>query len=400
MFRLTVGTVNIGPETKKLVMEILNSNRLSSGRYVGEFEDKLARYHGVKAAIAVDTGTAACTIALAVLHDVIAHRDDEVIVPALTFIATANAVLHAGFRPVFVDIIRDSYNINPDKIEEAITPRTRAIMPVHLFGRPAEMKTILDIARKHHLYVVEDAAEAHGALYHGQKVGTFGSLAAFSFYVAHIITTGEGGAIITDNEEFAGFVRSLRAHGRACNCKRCVLNISSSRCPLRFQFGENVDARFFFERIGYSSKMNEIEAAIGLEQVDKLDEIIAKRRHNLHFLNKHLQEVNEYFQLFMEKEGEVISPLAYPILIRSGAPFLRKDIINFLEGKGIETRPMFSSIPTQQPAYRYLGLRLGRFHVAEYIGEHGFYIGLHQDLKEEDLAFAVEAIKSFIKKKG
>lgn len=398
MFRLTVGTVNIGPETKKLVMEILDSNRLSSGKYVGEFEDKLASYHGVKAAIAVDTGTAACTLALAVLHDVIAHREDEVIVPALTFVATANAVLHAGFRPVFVDVIRDSYNIDPRRIEQAITPRTRAIMPVHLFGRPAEMEAILEIARKHHLDVVEDASEAHGALYRGRKVGTFGALAAFSFYVAHIITTGEGGAIITDNEEFAGFVRSLRSHGRACNCKRCVLNISSSRCPLRFQFGENVDARFFFERIGYSSKMNEIEAAIGLEQVDRLDEIIEKRRHNLYFLNKHLREFGEYFQLFTEREGEAISPLAYPVLIRPGAPFQRKDIINFLEGNGIETRPMFSSIPTQQPAYRYLGLRLGQFPESEYIGEHGFYIGLHQDLKEEDLAYAAETIKGFVKK--
>jgi len=398
MFRITVGTVNIGETTKKRVMKVLDSNRLSSGKYVEEFENKFARYHGARSAIAVNTGTSACTIALAALHDIIAQRDDEVILPALTFIATSNAVLHAGFKPVFVDIDKDTYNINPEKIEEAITPKTRAIMPVHLFGRPCDMNKIMDIARAKELYVVEDASEAHGALYHGKKVGTFGSLAAFSFYVAHIVTTGEGGAIITSDEELAVSSRSLRAHGRACKCKKCVLNISSSQCPLRFKLDDNIDTRFFFERVGYSSKMNEIEAAIGIEQIDKLDEIIKKRRKNLNFLNTHLKEFEEYFQLFRDKEGEVISPLAYPLLIRGGGKFQRKHIVAFLEKNGIETRPMFSSIPTQQPAYKYLGLKPGKFPDAEYVGTHGFYIGVHQDLKEEDLYFVVETIKKFIKK--
>ncbi len=400
MFRITVGTVNIGEVTKKRVMAILDSNRLSSGKYVEEFEDKFARYHGTSSAVAVSTGTDACTIALAMLHDITSARDDEVILPALTFVATANAALHAGFRPVFVDVDRDTYNINPEKIEEAIGANTRAIMPVHLFGRPCEMDKIMDIAAVKNLRVIEDASEAHGALYHGKKVGTFGSLAAFSFYVAHIVTTGEGGAIITNDEELAASARSLRAHGRACKCKKCVLNISSSRCPLRFELDENKDRRFFFERIGYSSKMNEVEAAIGLEQIDKLDEIIEKRRKNLDFLNTHLKEFEEYFQLFKDKEGEVISPLAYPVLIRRGSKLQRKDIVDFLEKNGIETRPMFSSIPTQQPAYKYLGLKPGQFPEAEYIGTHGFYIGVHQDIKEEDLYFVVETIKKFIKKKG
>jgi dTDP-4-amino-4,6-dideoxygalactose transaminase len=400
MFRITVGTVDIGQEAKKKVMEALNSNRISSGKYVEEFEGKFAGYHGVSNAIAVDTGTSACTIALAVLHDIAARRDEEVIVPALTFIATANAVLHAGFRPVFVDAGKETYNINPEKIEEAITPKTRAIMPVHLFGRPCGMDKILDIARRNNLYVIEDASEAHGAVYNGRKVGTFGALAAFSFYVAHIVTTGEGGAIITRDEEIAKTCRSLRAHGRACKCKKCVLNISSSRCPLRFKLDENTDTRFFFEHVGYSCKMNEMEAAIGLEQVDKLDEIINKRRRNLHFLNSRLKEFEEYFQLFRDNKGEAISPLAYPVLIRPGVKFRRKDIVNFLEENGIETRPMFSSIPTQQPAYKYLGLKTGRFPEAEYIGKQGFYIGIHQGLKEEDLHFAAETIKKFIRKKG
>lgn len=398
-FRITVGTVNIGPDTKKRVMEILDSNRLSSGRYVKEFEDKFARYHMVKSAIAVDTGTAACTIALAVLHDIAKDRGEEVIVPALTFIATSNAVIHAGFKPVFADVERDTYNIDPDGIQKVITPRTKAIMPVHLFGRPADMKKILDIGRLNKLYVVEDASEAHGALYNGKKVGTFGALSAFSFYVAHIVTTGEGGAILTNDEELASACRSLRAHGRACKCRRCVLNISSSRCPLRFKLDENTDTRFFFERIGYSSKMNEIEAAIGLEQIEMLGGIIKKRRANLYYLNKALKRFEEYFKLFKDNTGETISPLAYPLLIRPGAGFSRRDIVSFLEGQGIETRPMFSSLPTQQPAYKYLGYKQGDFPEAEYIGKCGFYIGIHQDLKMDDLDFVTDSIKKFIKRK-
>lgn len=398
MFRITVGTVNISQETKKRVMEVLDSNRLSSGKYVEKFEDKFAAYHGVKTAIAVSTGTDACTIGLAAVRDKLNSKCCEVIVPALTFVATVNAVIHAGLRPVFVDVERDTYNIDPEKIEEVITSDVLAIMPVHLFGRPCKMDRIMEIARAKGVCVVEDASEAHGAVYQGQKVGTFGDLAAFSFYVAHIITTGEGGAIITNDEHLGNIARSLRAHGRACNCKRCVLNISSSRCPLRFNLNR-VDTRFYFERIGYSSKMNEVEAAIGLGQIDRLDEIIRKRRYNLNFLNNHLKEFEEYFEIFRDGKEEVISPLAYPVLIRPGAGFRRKDIVEFLEKKGIETRPMFSSIPTQQPAYKSFGLKIGEFPQAEYIGENGFYIGVHQDLCEEDLYFIVEAIKDFVKKK-
>jgi dTDP-4-amino-4,6-dideoxygalactose transaminase len=146
--------------------------------------------------------------------------------------------------------------------------------------------------------------------------------------------------------------------------------------------------------------MNEIEAAIGLEQLEKLDDIIEKRRRNLDFLNNRLKQFEEYFYLFRDNRGEKVSPLAYPILIREKVKFQRRDLVNFLEANGIETRPMFSSIPTQQPAYGYLGLKKGRFPQAEYVGEHGFYIGIHQDLKEDDLYFVVDVIKEFIKKKG
>lgn len=413
MKKITVGTVKISEEAKRLVNRIMDSNRVSGGKYVAEFENKFAKYHKVKHAIAVNTGTAADAIALALLHDFGAKRGDGIIIPALTFVATANAVLHAGFNPIFIDIKRETYNIDPVQIErfiekecgidnktnQPINQQTgkpiKAIMPVHLFGRPADMDPILEIARKYRLYVIEDAAQAHGAEYKGKKAGAMGDLGAFSFYVAHIITTGEGGAIITNHDEYAGILRSLRAHGRACKCKVCVLNVSSAYCPLRFKYGP--DARFYFERIGYSAKMNELEAALGIREVERLDEIVDKRRENMLYLNKGLSEFKNYFQLFEERKEEKISPLAYPILIKEGAPFKRRDIVDYLEHHSIETRPMFSSLPTQQPAYKFMGHKLGDFPNAEYIGENGFYIGIHQNLNEEDLNYIIEKFKEFIK---
>jgi dTDP-4-amino-4,6-dideoxygalactose transaminase len=366
------------------------------GKYVSLFEDEFAKYHNIKECIAVATGTDADAIALAVCHNLVKKQKKEVIIPSLTFISTANAVIEANGKPVFVDILPTTYQIDHEKIEEKITPNTTAIMPVHLFGYPADMDPINEIAQKYNLLVIEDAAEAHGAEYKGRKVGTIGNMGAFSFYVAHIITTGEGGAIITDNEKYASLARSLRAHGRACNCKRCVLNISSTYCPLRFKYKE--DPRFFFEYIGYSSKMNEIEAALGIEQVKNLDKIIAQRRKNFFYLSKYLSEFEEFLQLLRESEEVKISPLVYPIVIRPSAPFTREEITRYLEEKGIETRPMFGCIPTQQPAYKFIGHKLGDFPNAEYVGENGFYVGVHQDLTQDELDYLIQQIHDFMKK--
>ena len=282
--RIPFGTISITKKAKELVNSALDSGRVSSGKYVREFEERFAKLVGVKEAVVVSSGTDADTLALAVLYDFGAKRGDEIILPALSFVATGNAVLQAGFRPVFVDIERETLNINVKEIEKVITEKTRAILPVHLMGKPADMDAINKIAKKHNLYVIEDAAEAHGSVYKGKNVGTLGDMAAFSTYVAHLISTIEGGVITTNNSEFAEILRSLRAHGRACNCKVCTLNIKGGYCPKRFQHGE--DIRFLFERIGYSSKMNELEAAVGLGNLDIYDEILEKRRKNLLSLMK------------------------------------------------------------------------------------------------------------------
>lgn len=394
--KVPFGTVSISSKSKKLVREILDSNRVSCGKYVREFEKKFAGLIGAKEAVALSSGADADALALAVLYDFGAKRDDEIIVPALSFVATGNAVLQAGFKPVFVDVERKTLNIDPSKIEKAITKRTRAIMPVHLVGKPADMDEINRLAKKYGLFVVEDAAEAYGAEYKGRNVGTLGDMAAFSLYVAHIVTTVEGGIVVTDKKEFAEILRSLRSHGRACKCEKCVLNTDSGYCKKRFQYGDKNDIRFMFERIGYSSKMNELEAAVGLGNLDEYRKILSKRRKNLEYLMKKFKRFSPYMVTIEEGADEKIGPHAFPVIVQEEAFFTREEITSHLERNGIDTRTLFSSMPTQCPGFQFLGYKLGDFPNAEYIGNNGFHVGVHQDLNKTHLEYFLDCIETFL----
>ncbi|MFH0772268.1 MAG: DegT/DnrJ/EryC1/StrS family aminotransferase [Candidatus Omnitrophota bacterium] len=396
--RIAFGTVSISEKSKKLIKEILDSNRVSSGKRVREFEKRFAELIGTKEAVALSSGTDADCLALAVLYDFGARRGDEIIIPALSFVATANAVLQSGFKPVFVDIEKATLNIDPRKIEEAITKKTRAIMPVHLMGKPAAMDEINKITKKHKLFVIEDAAEAHGAEYKGRNVGTLGDMAAFSLYVAHIITTVEGGIVTTDRADFAEVLRSLRSHGRACKCESCLLNTSSGYCEKRFKYGTNKDIRFIFERIGFSAKMNEMEAAVGLGNLDQYDMILKKRRRNLKYLMAEFKQFYPYLTTINEEPYEIIGPHAFAVIIGENARFSREEIVDYLEKRGVETRSLFSSMPTQCAGFKYLGHRLGDFPNAEYIGDNGFHIGVHQELKKDDLDYFLDCVRSFLLK--
>jgi len=394
--RVTFGTIQIPERSKRLIAEIVETARISSGKYVRKFEEEFARLHGVNAAVAVSSGTDADILALAVLHDYGAKAGDEVIVPALSFVATGNAVVHAGFRPVFVDIDRRTLNIDVRQIEEAVTEKTRALMPVHLMGKPADMDAINAIAKRRGLLVIEDAAEAHGAKYKGRAVGTLADMAAFSLYVAHIITTGEGGIVATQNEEYAEILRSLRSHGRACKCKECTLNTTSGFCAKRFGGQDGEDIRFVFERLGYSSKMNEIEAAIGLGNIENYAEIVEKRRKNLLYFIDHFDRFSPYLATLSEEPHERIGPHAIPIVIQEEASFTRAEFAMFLEKNGVETRTLFASMPTQCRGFAFLGYALGQFPNAEYIGGHGIHIGVHQDLGLEEMDYVLVTIERFL----
>ena len=373
-FRVPFGTVSITEEAHRLINEAVESKWLTRGKYVQEFEEKFARLFGVKEAVAVSSGTDADALSCAVLYDYGAKRGDEVIVPALSFVATGNAVFQAGLTPVFVDVRRETLNIDFDKIEEAVTPRTRAIMPVHLMGKPAEMDKISEIAKRHRLFVIEDAAEAHGAEYKERKIGSLGDMAAFSLYAAHIVTTIEGGVVITDNPQTADILRSLRNHG--------------------------IVGKFEFRRIGFSAKMNELEAAVGLGNIRIFHEILQKRRRNLRYLIDKFKKFEEYFITLKEEPYEKIGPHAFSIIVKENTGFTKDEFVRYIEGEGIDSRNLFYSIPTQCPSYAFLGKKLGDFPEAEYCSDNGTHIGIHQDIELKDLDYVAEVTADFLKSQG
>jgi len=395
--RIPFGTIAVSDKSKQMIIKLLESNRLSSGKHVREFEKRFADLVGTREAVAVSTGTDADALALAVLYDYGANRGDEIIIPAMSFVATGNAVLQAGFTPVFVDVDLETLNIKPEQVKAKVTPRTRAIMPVHLMGKPAAMDEINAIASAHNLLVVEDAAEAHGAQYKGKNAGALGHMGAFSLYVAHIISTIEGGIITTDNPDYAAVLRSLRSHGRACKCESCVLNKASSYCDKRFTGDGQSDIRFQFERVGYSSKMNEMEAAVGLGSLDQYHDILNKRRENLYYLISKLGDFQKHFSTISKESYEELGPHALPIIVNREARFTRNHLVNFMEKKGIDTRNLFSSIPTQCGGYGYLGHKIGDFPNAEFIGTNGIHIGVHQDLGRKECDYIIDVLDDFLK---
>ncbi len=393
-FRIPFGTLSITKHAEQLIADALHTKRLSCGKYVREFERRFAELVGVREAVACSSGTDACVLALAALYDFGAQRGDEVIVPALSFAATAHAALHAGFTPLFVDVRRETLNIDVDQIEIAITPKTRAIVPVHLMGKPADMDPISAIAKKHNLYVIEDAAEAHGAQYKGTTAGTMGDMGAFSLYVAHIISSVEGGMVTTNRDEFVEVLISLRAHGRGCSCRNCVLSASQTRCDKRWESGE--DSRFRFERIGYSAKMNELEAAIGLGAVEQYHETLRKRRENLLYALERFDRFAPYLTTIREEPHEKLGPHALPILVQENSAFTRPELMRYMEQEGIETRTLFSSIPTQCPGFSFLGHHPGQFPNSEYVGKWGIHVGVHQDLEIEDMQYLLDVLEQFL----
>lgn len=366
---ITLGTVNVSLKAKELMAEALGKGIIGQGFYINEFEKRLADFLGIKNVIAVANGTLADACALAAAKYQDDYKRNEVIVPALTFIAQINAVYYNHLKPVFVDVDYD-YQIDTEKIEEKINEKTLAIMPVHLLGRPVKMEKIISLAQKYNLYIIEDACEALGSSYQNQPCGTIGDMGCFSFFPSHSLSTGEGGAVVTDNDKLADILRSLRNHGRKSN---------------------KPEEKFIFPYIGFSAKMNVLEAIIGLGIIDEVPRNIEKRHQNMLKLNNLLNK-----NWFVEQEKEYIVPHAYPIMVNSKE--VRDKLLKILQEKfGIEVRQMFCSIPTQSQAYQFLGEKEGNYPIAEDIGERGLYVPCHQNLTEEDLIKISNTIREITK---
>lgn len=370
-YRVSFGHIEIGELGRQQMQETLNRNWVSEGPNVQAFERAFAKRIGSRQAIATSSGTEAGIVAMSTLLERGAQRGDEVISPALAFVSTANCILAAGLTPTFVDVELDTLNLNPSLIEDAITPRTRAIQVVHTMGKPCKMDEIMAIAQRHRLPVIEDCCEAHGAMLHGRILGSFGVMALFSFYAAHIICSGEGGMITTNDAELVALCRSIRSHGR--------------------RLGE---LHFHFDRVGYNAKMNDLEAAIGLEGVKLFDQTFATRRQHLLRLLELVAPREDRFILYRDGPGEMSCPHAFPLVLRDERESMA-GLFQFLEERGIQCKTLFGSLPTQHRAFAFLGYREGDFPVAERVGRTGLHVGIHQYLTDEDLEYVAQTLNAY-----
>jgi len=293
-------------------------------------------------------------------------KGDEVIIPDLTFVATANAVIYTGAKPVFVDSEKRTWNINPDKIEEKITDKTKAIIPVHVYGHPCDMDKIMEIAKKHNLFVIEDCAEAHGAEYKGKKIGSFCDIGCFSFYGNKILTTGEGGMCVTNNERLAERMRFLKDHGMS------------------------KEKRYWHPEIGFNHRMTNIQAALGVAQLERINEIIEIKRKNAFLYNSLLKDVKG-ISLPPEEEYAKNVYWMYSILIEEDFPINRDELIIKLKENGIDSRPFFYPINVMPP-YK----SDERFPIAEELSKKGINLPSSVKLKIEDIEKIASVIKQFI----
>jgi len=367
------------------------STQVTMGSKVKQFESMFAEYIGKSEAIMVNSGSSANLLAISLLTNP-AFRNrikpgDEVITPAVTWATTVYPIINCGLVPVLVDVSLETFDIDVKEIQKAINPRTRAILLVHLLGNPCDMDSIMEISEKYKLFVIEDACEAHGAEYKGMKVGSFGHISTFSFYFSHHITTIEGGMVLTDDEEIAELARSLRVFGWIRDLKE----------KDRFAAAHaDIDPRYLFTNIGYNFRPTEIQGAFGIHQMRKLEELIKIRRENARFLTQNLKEFGDFFILHEERENTRHAWFGYPLTVKAKAPFTRKQIVTFLEKRGVETRPIMCGNIDEQPVMRLFPYRkIGELTNSRFIMRNSFFFGNHQAITRAKREALVEYLKEF-----
>ncbi len=385
-----VGGFSVSPLARRYVNEVLDSNRLSYGPFHRRFEAAFAAEHDSKHSVFCNSGTSALQIALQALKEKHGWKDgDEVIVPAITFIATSNIVLHNRMNPVFVDVDPRTYTLDPAKLEAAITPKTRAVIPVHLLGLPADMDPILAIAKKRGLSIIEDSAETMFAKYKGRKVGSLGDIGCFSTYIAHYIVTGVGGLATTSDPDLAIRLRSLMNHGR----DSIYLSIDDDKDATGAKLHEIVAKRFQFVSVGHSYRATELEAALGLAQLEEKDGIVAARTGMAKRLSAGLKEFEDRLQLPFCPPDRDHTFMLYGLSLRNED---KAPLVNFLEDRGVETRDLLPLL--NQPVYKKLFGDLESKHpVAKHLNRSAFYIGCHQYMSNDDADFVVEQFRAFFK---
>lgn len=376
---------------------------LTESRFAREFEDKFKAFTGIRHGFIVNSGSSANLLALTaltspLLGDKRLKLGDEVITVAAGFPTTVNPILQNGLIPVFVDVEIGTYNILIDKLKQAISPKTRAIMLAHTLGNPMDMDEIDRIAKANNLYVIEDCCDALGSTYKGKMVGGFGNISTFSFYPAHHITMGEGGMVCTNDNILARAVRSLRDWGRDCFCK----GGENGRCGARYtqQYGDlplGYDHKYVYSHIGYNLKVTDIQAAIGSAQMDKLPDFIKRRKQNFISWESGFKKWEEHFILPKATENSDPSWFAYPVTIKKTAKFSRTELTDYLQNKGVETRNLFAGNILRQPAYLNIEKRVvGKLENTDIVMDSTFFLGTYPGLTQEQITIVLRQIEEFI----
>lgn len=372
---------------------------LTTGRFANEFEKAFSHWWGVRHTILVNSGSSANLVALSVLTSSqlgpkALKPGDEVITTATGFPTTVNPIIQNNLVPVFLDVHIPTYNVDINQLEAALSPKTRAIMIAHTLGNPFNLGRVAEFAKQHDLWLIEDCCDATGATYRGQKVGTFGQFATVSFYPAHHITMGEGGAVLTDIPKLKTLAESFRDWGRDCWCEPGKENTCGKRFD--WQLGDlphGYDHKYTYSHIGYNLKATDMQAAVGLAQMQKLPAFVEARRANFQYLRTGLQDLQEFFILPEPTPESQPSWFGFPIAVRPDAHFDRNQTIQFLENRKIATRLLFGGNLVRQPAYHNVPHRVvGSLENADFVMSNVFWLGIYPGLSIPMLDFVIETL--------
>ncbi len=392
----------IGELELKYMVEASLDGWLTTGRFNTKFEAELAKYLGVKHLITVNSGSSANLVAFSALTspklgERAIQPGDEVISVAAGFPTTINPILQCGAVPVFLDVEIPTYNIDVTKLEQAISPKTKAVFIAHTLGNPFNLAAIRELCDQHSLWLIEDCCDALGSEYAGKKVGSFGDIATVSFYPAHHITMGEGGAVFTNNDELKVIAESFRDWGRDCYCQPGCDNTCGKRyCQQLGKLPFGYDHKYTYSHLGYNLKITDMQAACGLAQLARLDDFVQQRKSNFKYLKAKLHECSEFLILPEATANSEPSWFGFPITIKETAGFSRADLLNYLDDNKIGTRLLFAGNVTKQPYMQGRTYRtVGELTNSDRIMNQTFWVGIYPGLTEEMLDYTAEVISQF-----
>jgi len=374
----------------------------TSGRYTKEFERSLADFVGVRSALFVNSGSSANLCALSgltskKLGERALKKGDEVLTVAMGFPTTVNPIIQNGLKPVVVDVDLETLDVNVEKLEEAVSSKTKAIMIAHTLGNPFNLDAVQRICKENNLWLVEDSCDALGSTYNGQKTGSFGDTASVSFYPAHHITTGEGGAVFVKSPLVKKQVESFRDWGRDCYCETGCDNTCKKR--FEWQLGDlplGYDHKYIYSHIGYNLKATDMQAALGLSQLSKLEKFIAKRKENFNYLKENLKGVEGLMFTSPTKNSDP-SWFGFPMTLDPKIPISREDLLRFLDSRKIGTRLLFAGNILKQPAYKDIDFRVvGELKNTDIIMNRSFWVGVYPGLTKQMLDYVIESISNYM----